>query len=242
MTMMPYYERIAKQWHAMTGARGGAFKDHVLNELVLRRIPGIAGLAILEVGAGNGHFMRLVLRRFSGQIPSRIVITDHSPALLNIARRSFRIPDAEYQLVDVRAPFPFAKESFDLILANMIFNELPTPILRPALRECQRVLSPGGRLLATVIHPAFVKSLARRGQLKPYSRGVYTMPASEGLRLPVAPRNLKAYQAALENAGFQFRSEEAHSRHRVLSEKPGLRRAGNAPIALLLECEKLPCP
>jgi ubiquinone/menaquinone biosynthesis C-methylase UbiE len=193
MGMIPYYDRIGKKWHAMTGARGGAFKEHVLNELVLSRIPSIADLAILELGAGNGYFMPLVLRRFSGQIASRIVITDHSRVLLKIAQRSFRVPEAEYQPVDVRAPFPFAKESFDLIVANMIFNEIPTPNLRRALSECQRVLSPGSRLLAAVIHPAFVKSLDRRGQLRPLTSSVYTMPASQGLRLPVVRRSLQSY-------------------------------------------------
>ena len=148
------------------------------------------------------------------------------------------MPGAEYQLLDLRTPFPFANESFDLILANMIFNEITTRDLRYALKECHRVPSSKGRILATVIHPTFVKSLARREQLKPHGNGLYTMPASDGLRLPVALRSLKGYQSALQDAGFRFQSEDIFGTRQVLSAKPGLRQAGKTPIGMLLECEK----
>jgi len=95
-----------------------------------------------------------------------------------------------------------------------------------------------GRLFVTVINPTFIKSLARRGQLKPYKHGVSTMPGSEGLRLPVVKRSLKGYQSALENAGFWLQSEDIFGTRQVVSAKPGLRQAGKAPIAMLLEGEK----
>jgi len=236
--MTAYYDRIAKQWHTFTGAEGGAFKKFALNDLVLSRIAAIAGLGILELGAGNGYFMPLVLRRYSGQVASRIAITDQSAVLLKIAKRSFRVPDAEYRRLDVGSTFPFEDESFDLIVANMLFNELNTSELRRALGECRRVLSQRGRLLATVIHPAFAKSLARRDQVKPYKRGVYTMPGSEGLRLPLVLRSIRGYHAALEDAGFRFQSQDIFGTRKVMNEKPGLLRAGNVPIAMLLACEK----
>jgi SAM-dependent methyltransferase len=236
---MAYYDRIARKWHSVTGAQGGALKELLLNDLVLSRIPGIAGLAILELGAGNGYFLPLVLRRFSGQVPTRVVVTDQSRALLDLAQRFFRVPDAEYRVLDVREPFPLAENSCDLILANMVFNEIAPASLRNALRECRRVLSSEGRLLATVVHPAFVQSLRRRGQLKRSSGGVLTMPGSEGLRLPVIPRASSDYYSAVERAGFRFRSEEVFPTPQILRAKPGLRQAGRVPIATLLDCEKV---
>jgi SAM-dependent methyltransferase len=237
--MTAYYDRIARKWHSVTGAQGGAFKKLVLNDRVLAKLHGIAGLAILELGAGNGYFLPLVLRRFSGQVPARVVITDQSGALIELAQRFFRVADAEYRVLDVRDPFPFPKEWFDLILANMVLNEIATAGLRRALRECQRTLRPGGRLLATVTHPAFIKSLARRGQLKPLKGGMSTMPGSQGLRMPVDRRTSEGYRAALEQAGFRVRSEAVCSTDQVLNAKPGLRQAADVPIALLLDCEKL---
>jgi ubiquinone/menaquinone biosynthesis C-methylase UbiE len=236
---MAYYDHIAKRWHSFTGAEGGAFKKYALNDIMLSRLSGIADQAILEWGAGNGYFMPMVLRRFSGQVPARILITDQSSVLLRIAQRSFSIPEAEYQILDVRATFPFIKESFDLILANMNFSEITTPVMRHALKECHRVLSPRGRLIATLIHSTFVKSLARRSQLRPYKHGVFTMPGSDGLRLPVVTRSLSGYLSALKNAGFGFRSEDFFGTCQVVNEMPGLRQRGKGPIAKFLECEKL---
>ena len=91
---MAYYDSIAKRWHETTGAKGGAFKELVLNNILLQKLSGIDNCSILELGAGNGYFLPLVLRRFSGQAPSRITVTDQSERLLEIARRHFRIPDA----------------------------------------------------------------------------------------------------------------------------------------------------
>src|SRR5437870_6777791 len=104
---MAYYDQIARQWHATTGFSGGAFKELVLNEVLLNKLPAIAKRAILELGAGNGYFLPLVMRRFSGQVPARVVVTDQSEHMLSIARKAFRVANAEYQVVDVARPFPF---------------------------------------------------------------------------------------------------------------------------------------
>lgn len=233
---MAYYDRIARQWHAATGAQGGALKQHVLNDRVFSRIAHVNGLAILELGAGNGYFMPLLLRRFAGQRPSRVFITDQSQVLLGLARRTFRVPDALYCVLDVRAPFPFAGEAFDLILANMLFNELTAGGLHRALAECQRVLAPGGRLVATATHPRFVQSLDRRGLLKPGPEGALTMPGSDGLRLPVVPRTAKEYCSAFQRAGLPCQTEDVLPSPEVFRAKPGLREAGKGPVAILFEC------
>ena len=86
---MAYYNHIAKKWHGATGSKGGALKRYLLNELILKRIQGINGKSILELGSGNGYFIPLLLKRFSGQIPSEIIITDHSSEMLKIAKSKF---------------------------------------------------------------------------------------------------------------------------------------------------------
>ena len=40
---MAYYDRIARQWHSVTGAQGGALKKEVLNDLVVSKISAVAG-------------------------------------------------------------------------------------------------------------------------------------------------------------------------------------------------------
>jgi len=235
---MAYYDRIAKRWHEATGYKGGAFKELVLNNRLLEKLPGIAGRSILELGAGTGYFMPLVLRQFSGQIPSSITVTDQSGQLLAIAQRHFRVPDAAYQCVDVGRPLPFAECQFDLIIASMLFNEVPSRAFRQALTECYRVLSPDGLLLIAVTHPDFIASLQKRGLLKTSPGGMLTMPGSGSLRLPVVIRSLGSYRKGLQETGFQFEEEEAYPTPEVLNRKAGLRNAWKVPVALVYTCTK----
>jgi len=176
------------------------------------------------------------MRRYSGQRPTRIVISDASSALLAIAQTEMRVAEAEYLRLDVREPFPFAAGSFDLVLATMLFNELRDGELQRAFTECARVLRPDGRLLATVTHPTFTASLARRGELRDLGRGLATLPGADGLPLPVSRRSGEDYMHALRGAGFSVHCQDVYASDRVLHEKPGLRHAGDVPLALVLEC------
>ena len=210
----------------------------MLNDLLLDRIGRIEGRAILELGAGNGYFAPLLLRRYSGQTPARLVISDQAQSLVDIARSTFHIENAEYLTLDVQDALPFADGSFDLILATMVFNELPLSAVRHAARECHRMLAPGGRLLATMVHPALVHALAKRGALTDFGRGLFAMPSAEGLRLPVARRSAEAYQTALTECGFTVTLADVLPDEKTLHEKPGLKLPRATPMALLCDCRR----
>lgn len=121
---MSYYDKIAKQWHQHTGFKGGPFKALILNERLLAHIGPIADQAILEIGAGNGYFIPWLLRRKSGQIPRKLYITDVSFQQLAIAKKYFFLPNAQYESLDLYRPFKYDDQQFELIIANMVFNEL----------------------------------------------------------------------------------------------------------------------
>ena len=239
---MTYYDTIARQWHAATGYAGGAFKELVLNEVLIGKLPPPAGRAILELGAGNGYFLPLVLRRFGGQSPARIVISDQSERLLSIARQQFNIAGAEYLKLDVRERFPCADGEFDLVIASMLFNEVSERGLRSALGECRRVLANEGLLLITVLHPEFVNSLLTGGALRREPELGMTMPGAGRLRLPVVIRSEAAYHSALAGAGFRCEAEPVFATEAVRSARPGLRNAGTAPIALVFTCRAATAP
>lgn len=211
----------------------------MLNDCILTQISSIAEKAILELGAGNGYFAPLLLRRFSGQLPTRLVITDQSQALLTIAQSSFHIEGAEYCALDVQDPFPFPNGSFHLVLASMLFNELTTTGLENALKECSRILAEGGQLLVTVPHPDFVHALAKKGALTDFGRGLFAMPSAEGLRLPVSRRPTSAYQKVLEDCGFTVITQDIHPDVKTLREKPGLKVSSGTPLGLLFTCHRI---
>jgi len=236
---MAYYDKIAGKWHSTTGYRGGALKDLVLNNLIIDKVPSVAGRSILEVGAGNGYFLPLLLSRFSGQVPAKIVVSDASGALLKIAQRSFHLKGAEYRIIDLRRPMPFDDGSFDLVLSIMVFNEIPDRPLKCALSECRRVMSDDGLLLVASLHPDFVNSLARRKLLRPRENGALTMPGSGDLRLPVVQRSLRRYEDLLEGSGLQFTSEAVYATEEVLHAKPALRQIGKVPLACVFTCSRV---
>jgi ubiquinone/menaquinone biosynthesis C-methylase UbiE len=237
-SQMAYYDRIANKWHSATGFKGGAFKKLVLNDLLLEKIPNIVNRRILELGAGNGYFLPLVMRRFSGQMPSEIVITDQSKQQLNIAQRHFKIAQANYKILDVRRKFPFDNDTFDLILVTMVFNEISTGGVKKALSECRRVLSNDGVLLITVTHPTFIENLSKRGILRRSKAGMLTMPGSGELRLPVFKRSVDQYTTLLTKSGFDFEADDVFATEQVLNAKPGLRNVAGIPLALVFKCVK----
>ncbi|HEY0753882.1 MAG TPA: class I SAM-dependent methyltransferase [Ktedonobacteraceae bacterium] len=210
----------------------------MLNDSILTQIDSIAENALLELGAGNGYFAPLLLRRFSGQLPTRLVITDQSRELLAIAQSTFQIAGAEYCTLDVQDPFPFPDASFHLVLASMLFNELTTTGLENALRECTRILIEGGLLLAAVPHPDFVHALAKKGALTDFGRGLSAMPSAEGLRLPVSRRSVSAYQKVMEESGFAVMTQNIHADAKTLHEKPGLKVSAGTPLGLLFICRR----
>ena len=233
---MSYYQSIATEWHCITGRSGGAFKSVVLNRQLIEMVDQLSDCNILELGAGNGYFMPLLLRRFSGQIPSRVVISDSCKELINIAEKQFNIPFAEYTCLDVRKTFPFEHDTFDLIIATMLLNELTTGAVRRALDECHRVLSPNGVMIVTVLHPDFIQSLHKRGLLRRNNRGLLTMPGAESLRLPVVRRTRESYMSLLDEAGFDYEAKDLFPTPEVISQKPGLKKAGKVPLALVFKC------
>lgn len=211
----------------------------MLNDRLLEAIGRIEGQSVLELGAGNGYFLPLALRRFSGQAPARLTITDQSQALLGIAQSSFAIDSAEYLTLDVQTAFPFADATFDLILAAMLFNELPTSSLHTALLECHRVLKPGGRLIAAVPHPTFIHALAKQGVLTDFGRGLFAMPSAEGLKLPVSRRSVEKYEESLRAADFTYALSDVLPDAKTLHDKPAMRLPRATPLAFLLECDKV---
>lgn len=236
---MSYYDHIAQKWHSVTGYHGGTLKKHVLNDSIIDRIEFISGRNIIELGAGNGYFMPLVLKRYSGQRASNIIISDQSESLLNIAKENFRIDNAEYLRLDIRSKFPFPDGFFDLALATMLFNEISTASLKKALTEAWRILKESGILLATITHPGFIRRLDKEGLVRENRSGVLTFPGKNGIRLPVVRRSEEKYDQLLTESGFEIESTEIFATPEVQKDKPALKDISKIPVAKMYECKKI---
>jgi SAM-dependent methyltransferase len=99
---------------------------------------------ILDFGCGWGRIIRFFLRDVP---PERISGVDHSFEAIKACRETNRWCD--FTLIEPHPPTPLPSESFDLIYLYSVFSHLPEEMHLALLREFQRLLVPGGLLIAT---------------------------------------------------------------------------------------------
>lgn len=93
---------------------------------------------LLEVGGGNGFFLEEALRRGVKNVRG---VEPSSAAIEKAA------PEVRDRLVcDVMRPGLFAEGEFDLVCLFQVFDHISDPVT--LLKECLRVLRPGGLILA----------------------------------------------------------------------------------------------
>lgn len=113
-------------------------------------------IKVLEIGAGTGGATAHVLKALSPQFES-YTYTDISPGFFENARYLFHeyLPKMSFKTLDVEHdPMDqgYEEESYDLIIASNVLHA--TAVLSNTLRNCRRLLKPGGQLLLMEITSA----------------------------------------------------------------------------------------
>jgi ubiquinone/menaquinone biosynthesis C-methylase UbiE len=120
--------------------------DRYARDLVERARPIGPSDRILDLGCGTGIVARVLRERLGGA--ATIVGIDVSPPMIEKARSI--APEIDFRVGDAMA-LPFEEGSFDLVIAQEVLQFVPDRLA--ALREVRRVLSPGGRFLASTWRP-----------------------------------------------------------------------------------------
>lgn len=105
------------------------------------------GQRVLEIAAGPGDTGFMAAPRLGA---GRLLSTDIAPAMVEVARKrgaELGVRNVDFRVLDAQA-MDFADASFDGVLCRWGFMLMPDPAA--ALRECRRVLVPGGRLVFAV--------------------------------------------------------------------------------------------
>jgi ubiquinone/menaquinone biosynthesis C-methylase UbiE len=101
-------------------------------------------LHLLDIGCGTGRFLDSVKQAWSRL---QIVGLDMSDAYVRHAKRHLRRRPRTSFVIGKAEAIPLADASQDAVTSIFLFHELPPKVRRSALRECARVLKPGGRLI-----------------------------------------------------------------------------------------------
>lgn len=101
--------------------------------------------AILDWGCGCGR----VLRQWSGLGQTRVFGCDLNPKMVEWCQDNLSFVDAA--VTGLTPPLPYADSSFDLVYALSVFTHLSEDLQLEWMRECLRVLKPGGFLLMSTM-------------------------------------------------------------------------------------------
>ncbi|MGE0869074.1 MAG: class I SAM-dependent methyltransferase [Kofleriaceae bacterium] len=123
-----------------------AIFERYARDLIDRARPFGPSDRILDLGCGTGIVARLVRGRLGGA--ARITGVDVHAGMLAKARSI--APDIEW-IEGNAVALPFADRSFEIVLAQQVLQFVPDRAA--AARELQRILAPGGRLIASTWRP-----------------------------------------------------------------------------------------
>jgi SAM-dependent methyltransferase len=236
------WEEQAENW--MWWARAPEHDSYVdYAEAFLDELVPAAGDRTLDLGCGEGR----VARDLAGR-GHRVVGIDASPTLLAFARDA---DSAGRYLIADAAALPFPDGTFELVVAYNTLMDFDD--LHGAVREAARVLVPGGRLCACVVHPvaeagafedrsADARFVLEHDYLRPrhyretFTRSGLTMTFSS------SAYPLEGYAKALEAAGLLIeRIREPAVRDEAVAADPAEARWSRVPAFLFLRAVK-PAP
>lgn len=133
--------------NAMRGEQRAEQMVSLIEENEKKHGKDLSGLSVVEIGSGTGNFLKAANGRFN-----RLVGLDIAMRWLHVGRARFDSDERNLpELVCACAEsLPFPDQTFDLIVSASTLEFSQDPQL--FLRECRRVLKPGGRLYLNTVN------------------------------------------------------------------------------------------
>jgi ubiquinone/menaquinone biosynthesis C-methylase UbiE len=134
--------RLLRQDALLTQAMGGPLAEQ--SEEHLERI-----YDVLDIGCGCGGWALQIAHRY----PEMTVVgIDCNHTFIQCAQSFAQMQELEnvsFQVMDANQPLPLPHASFDLVNIRLLGNTLPFEQWEPLVKECRRLLRPGGILRMT---------------------------------------------------------------------------------------------
>ena len=212
--------------------------NHVMEEPALLEALGSAeGLRVVDLGCGDAALGRVLLRGGC----ARYLAIDGSERMVEVARETLRGTAGEVERGDIE-DFSAPPGVFDLVVSRMALHYVED--VRAALAACHACLSPGGRIVFTVVHPVITSHDARASTEDLRAAWVVDDYFAGGPReldwlggaVVWHHRTIEDYVAALQDAGFSLTAlrECPPRRERFDGDAAEFARRRRIPMFLLL--------
>lgn len=158
--------------------------------------------SVIDLGTGAGQLAQMLVDRGAPDVWG----IDASPYLLVQAAR--RSPGVKF-LHGLAEQTGFADQRFDGVGACFLFHELEPPAVDAVLRECWRILKPGGILAVTEPSPDQLREHPLRLWWRAGFAGFYFGSLARVVHEPMVERwHERDLRAWLDAAGFELLSDE----------------------------------
>jgi SAM-dependent methyltransferase len=223
------WEAQADAWTRWVRAAGGDPWHALFNWPSFASLLPPPGALTVDLGCGEGRVGRWLQLR-----GHRVLGVDAAPTMAARARETGAYAGVHAVAADA---IPLPDGAADLVVAYMSLHDMDA--LDPALAEVARILRPGGRLCAAVVHP-FASAAAAGG---PYAREVrYSeahADASLGIVFHGMHRPLSAYVRSLVAAGMHIEDlREPVPTADAVAAHPSLAKALDRPPFLHLRARR----
>ncbi|RFB97309.1 SAM-dependent methyltransferase [Rhizobium leguminosarum bv. trifolii] len=189
------YDAFAAAYDADNEAN--AWNAYYERPAILALVGAVAGLSVLDAGCGGGAHAAALVER--GAVVTGI---DASAGMLQIAQRRLE-GRARLLQADLGETLPFEDQTFELILASLVLHYLPDWSV--PLREFNRLLPKGGRLVFSTHHPFMDHpSSGHDNYFETYNFDETWQRGGQEIAMRFWHRPLHAMFDALKSAGFQI--------------------------------------
>ena len=239
------WNNLGDEWFEL--AHGSEHRTRFIMPNMLRLMGDVRGKKILDLGCGEGGYSRELTRR--GAQLTAVDCSEKAFDYASLAARKEKLVIRHY-LRNSNDLFDIEPEQFDIVLCSMMLMDCED--LDGTLQEAARVLKPGGKLFASMLHPCFdgnhETGIGRQGEgngrqvvVKNYFEPkVWEAPLHKGIT-PVVwrHRTLEDYVKAFLKAGLAIADlNEPRATEEQAKISAGMEFLRRIPLYLYWELEK----
>ncbi|MGD7043040.1 class I SAM-dependent methyltransferase [Jeotgalibacillus proteolyticus] len=246
-------EEAARRWNDFAedyaekhSELGDLHKEVLLNPVIMELAGDIQNKKLLDAGCGEGYLSRLLAKA-----GATVTAVDYSEKMLEIAQNRTISGAAVNYFHGSLENLSFLEErQFDLVISNMVLHDLQD--YEKALQQMYQVLSPGGTLIFSILHPAFITPVSSWERTpsgeklfwkvdRYFDEGVFEQPLGGKEKMLLFHRTLSNYVNQIVQTGFTLEQvvEPRPSDH-MLEKYPSFKSDLRRPDFIVFKAVKEP--